>query len=73
MNVEPFRLEAGEAADDGLKLVPHLVEIIQSFPDAKIVKVVGTQFVAQKVRSFSYCLRKALLKNARNTWWPWSI
>jgi hypothetical protein len=48
MDVEPLGLEAGEAADDGLELVAHLIEMVQPFAQTEVVEVVGAEFVAQK-------------------------
>jgi len=70
MDVEPLRLEAGEAAGDGLEALADGVEMVQSLLEAKVGEVVGDQLVAQslprrrpgKVANFSYCLRKAFLK-----------
>jgi hypothetical protein len=47
MNVEPLRLEAGEAADDGLELLAHLIEMVQALVETEVVEVVGAEFVAQ--------------------------
>ena len=40
MDVEPFRLEAGEAICDGLEPLAHGVEMIQSLPELKVGEVV---------------------------------
>ena len=40
MNVEPLRLEAGEAICDGLEPIAHGMEMIQSFPEMEIGEVV---------------------------------
>ena len=48
MDVEPLGLEAGEAADDGLELVTHLVEMLQVFSQTEVVEVVRAELVAQK-------------------------
>jgi hypothetical protein len=50
MDVEPLGLEAGEAADDGLELVTHLVEMLQVLSQTEVVEVVGAELVAQKHR-----------------------
>src|SRR5579862_504270 len=36
MNVEPLRLEAGEAICDGLEPLAHGIEMIQSLPELEI-------------------------------------
>ena len=41
MHVERLRLEAGEAVGDGLEPFTHGIEMIQTFPQAEIVQVVG--------------------------------
>src|SRR5215470_8839023 len=48
MDVEPLGLEAGEAADDGLELLTHLIEMVQPFAETEVVEVVGAEFVAQQ-------------------------
>ena len=70
VDVEPLRLEAGEAAGDGLEALADGIEMVQSLLEMEIGEVVGDQLVAQslprrrpgKVANFSYCLRKAFLK-----------
>src|SRR6266567_3469238 len=48
MDVEPLRLEAGEAARDGLEPLTDGIEMIQSLPEPEIGEVVGDQLVAQE-------------------------
>src|SRR5262252_3126663 len=48
VDVEPFGLEASEAADDRLELVAGMIKIVQPFLDSEVVEVVGAQFVAQE-------------------------
>jgi hypothetical protein len=48
MDVEPLGLEAGEAADNGLELVTHLVEMLQALSQTEVVEVVRAELVAQK-------------------------
>ena len=50
MDVEPLGLEAGEAADDGLELLTHLIEMVQPFAETEVVEVVRAELVAQKHR-----------------------
>ena len=47
MDVEPLRLEAGEAISDGQEPLAHGMEMIQSLPEMEIGEVVGDQLVAQ--------------------------
>ena len=62
VDVEPLRLEAGEAAGDGLERLADRIQMVQSFPQTEVGEVVGAEFVAQNVENFLYCLRKACLK-----------
>jgi hypothetical protein len=48
MNVEPLRLETGEAGGDGLEALAHGIEMVQSLLETKIGEIVGDQLVAQK-------------------------
>ena len=48
VDVEPLRLEAGEAGGDGLEALAHGVEMVQSLLETEIGEVVGDQFVAQE-------------------------
>jgi len=48
MDVEPLGLEAGEADDDGLEFLTHLVEMVQALLETEVVEVVGAELVAQK-------------------------
>ncbi len=50
MDVEPLGLETGELADDGLKPLADLIEMIQPLLETEVVEVVGTEFVAQEHR-----------------------
>jgi hypothetical protein len=50
VDVEPLRLEASEAAGDGLKRLADLIEMVQSFPQTEVGEVVGAEFVAQERR-----------------------
>jgi len=75
VDIEPLRLEAGKAIGDGLETLADGIEMVQSLFETEIGEVVGDQLVAQslprrrpgKVANFSYCLRKAFLKEARKT------
>jgi hypothetical protein len=81
MDIEPLRLEAGKAIGDGLETLADGIEMVQCLFEPQVDEVVGDQLVAQslprrrpgKVANFSYCLRKAFLKEARKTGWPCSM
>jgi hypothetical protein len=62
VNVEPLRLEAGEAGGDGLEALADGVEMVQSFLGRKSARLLETSSLRRKVEYFSYCLRKACLK-----------
>jgi hypothetical protein len=48
MDVEALRLEARETIRDGLELLTDGIEMIESFLQAEVAQVVGTEFVAQE-------------------------
>ena len=48
VDIEPLRLEAGEAAGDGLEPLADGIEMIQSLPELEISEIVGDQLVAQQ-------------------------
>jgi hypothetical protein len=48
VDVEPLRLETGEAAGDGLEPVADGIEMVQSLLEMEIGEVVGDQLVAQE-------------------------
>ena len=48
MDVEPLRLETGEAGGDGLEPLADGMEMVQSLLETEVGEVVGDQFVAQK-------------------------
>ena len=48
MDVEPLRLEPGEAIGDGLKRLADCIEMVQPFLETEVGKVVGAEFVAQE-------------------------
>jgi hypothetical protein len=62
VNVEPLRLEAGEAGGDGLEALADGVEMVQSFLRRKSARLLETSSLPREVEYFSYCLRKACLK-----------
>ena len=48
VDVEPLRLEPGEAIGDGLKRLADCIEMVQPFLETEVGKVVGAEFVAQE-------------------------
>ena len=67
MDVEALGLETGKAIRDGLEPLTDGIEMIESFLQAEVAQVVGTDFVAQEAENFSYCLRNAFfLENVQS-------
>ena len=62
VDIEPLRLEAGEAVGDGLEALAVGVEVVQSLPEAEVGEVVGDQLVAQEGGELFLLLRKAFLR-----------
>src|ERR1019366_2006949 len=60
MNVEALGLEAGEAVRNCLELCADGIEMIQTLPQAEVVQVVGTEFVAQKTRELLVLLEERM-------------
>src|SRR5438445_10981338 len=50
VDVEPLRLETGEAGGDGLEALADGIEMVQSLFEAEVGEVVGDQLVAQEGR-----------------------
>ena len=50
MDVEPLRLETGEAVGDGLERLADRIEMIQPFLETEVSEIVGAEFVAQERR-----------------------
>src|SRR6201984_535575 len=48
VDVEPLRLEPGEAGGDGLEALADGIEVVQSLLEAEVGEVVGDQLVAQE-------------------------
>ncbi len=61
MDVEPLRLETGEAGGDGLEPLADGMEMVQSLLETE-ARLLETSSLRRKVANFSYCLRKAFLK-----------
>src|SRR5208337_1813292 len=62
VNVEPLRLEAGEAAGDGLEGVRTASRWSKPFLRPKSARLLEHSSLRRNVENFSYCLRKAFLK-----------
>ena len=62
MDIEPLRLEAGEAAGDGLEPLRTASRWSNPFLSWKSARLLETSSLRRKVANFSYCLRKAFLK-----------
>src|SRR5215471_9810339 len=62
MNVEPLRLEAGEAVGDGLEGLAHRIEMVEALAQAEVGEVVGTQFVAQEGRELLVLLEEGVFE-----------
>jgi hypothetical protein len=56
MDVEPLRLEAGEAAGNVVEPLAHGLELVQSLPEPEIGEFVGDQLVAQERGRDPCCL-----------------
>jgi len=62
VNVEPLRLEGGEAASDGLELFADRLEMVQAFLETEVVEIVGAQFVAQEGGELLVLLQERVLE-----------
>ena len=62
VHVEPLRLETSEAVDDGLEPLADRVEVVQSFPELKIRKIMGGYLVAQEDGEFFVLLENRVLE-----------
>src|SRR5438477_935907 len=62
MDVEPLRLEAGEAAGDGLEALADGIEMVQSLLEAEVGEVVGDQLVAQEGGELFVLLEEGVLE-----------
>jgi hypothetical protein len=62
VDVEPLRLEPGEAAGDGLEALADGIEMVESFFEAEVGKVVGDQFVAQEGRELLVLFQEGVLE-----------
>src|ERR1700724_1380813 len=62
VDVEPLRLETGEAAGDGLEPLADGIEMVQSLLETEIGEVVGDQFVAQEGGELFVLLQKRVFE-----------
>src|SRR5260370_41346962 len=62
VDIEPLRLETGEAGSDGLEALANGLEMVQSLPETEIVQVVGAQLVAQEGGELVILLQKGVLE-----------
>jgi hypothetical protein len=62
VDVEPLRLETGEAAGDGLEPLADGIEMVQSLLEMESARLLETSSLRRKVANFSYCFRNACLK-----------
>src|SRR6202162_2116846 len=58
LDVEPLRLETGEAAGDDLEPLADGIEMVQSLLETEIGEVVGDQLVAQEGGELFVLLKK---------------
>jgi len=50
VNVEPLGLVRGEAAGNGLELLPYRLEIVQALLETEVLEIIGAELVAQLPR-----------------------
>ena len=62
VDVEPLRLETGEAAGDGLEPLADGIEMVQSLLEMEIGEVVGDQLVAQEGGELFVLLQKGVFE-----------
>ena len=62
VDVEPLRLETGEAIGDGLERLADCIEMVQPFLETEVGKVVGAEFVAQERRELLILLEEGTLE-----------
>jgi hypothetical protein len=62
VDVEPLRLETGEAAGDGLEALADGIEVVQSLVEMEIGEVVGDQLVAQQGGGLFVLLQKRVFE-----------
>src|SRR3979490_626610 len=62
VDVEPLRLETGEAGGDGLEALANGIEMVQSLLKTEVGEVVGDQFVAQEGGELFVLLEEGVLE-----------
>ena len=62
VDIEPLRLEAGEAGGDGLEALANGIEMVQSLLKTEVGEVVGDQFVAQEGGELFVLLEEGVLE-----------
>jgi hypothetical protein len=62
VDVEPLRLETGEAGGDGLEALANGIEMVQSLLKTEVGEVVGDQFVAQEGGELFVLLQEGVLE-----------
>ena len=62
VDVEPLRLETGEAGGDGLEALADGIEVVQSLLEAEVGEELGDQLVAQEGGELFVLFKKAFLK-----------
>src|SRR5262245_5537479 len=60
VDVEPLRLETGEATGDGLEGVANRIEMVEALPQTEVFEVVGTQLIAQERRELLVLLEEGI-------------
>ena len=58
MDVEPLDLAIGETIGNDLESLAHSIQVIEAFPQAEVVQIVGNQFVAQEPGEFFILLQE---------------
>src|SRR6516165_10682927 len=62
VNVEPLGLVRGEAAGDGLELLPDHIEILQALLETEVPEVVGAELIAQERCELLVLLQERVLE-----------
>src|SRR6202008_3252127 len=62
VNVEPLGLVRGEAAGNGLELLPDRLEIVQALLEAEVPEVVGAELIAQERCELLVLLQERVLE-----------
>ena len=62
VNVEPLGLVRGEAAGNGLELLPDRIEILQALLETEVPEVVGAELIAQERCELLVLLQERVLE-----------